>query len=507
MSGMLNHGVSGTSADQAAEWGGPDEFMFSQFRVHSSILRQANRYDYVMLSGGANYIPAPKVWKDLIRLEIDQDFTYGWYTYSEGFPTLQRAVSMFENYAASNGRFPDDAPLGRRVCLTFGASQAAAAVFDYIAASTRDDPPSVLLPGFNYSLFDRLARHHRFRIVELLGNGDRNHAGSPILPSSEAIADRIERERISLLVLTLPNNPSGELYSDEDIALILTTAAHRKTVVLIDEVGRMPLAQPWRTTAGQIVCKTGTQDNTVFINSFSKSDGVPGFRIGYLSGPQSVIAHAGTYQSVFAMNPSTFPVLPVFFTLLARTVHLGIASGWISPQPGAREEILSFARHMFAVTTAIPRQSLLAAMEEHLSPSGFDRDYGSYLAHQLEVDRIIECNRTYLFASLGEYISRATSMAQGFNMLIELTGLEGLDELAVCEELLHRAGVGVLTESCFRSSVRRRPSFWIRISLAYPADAFRRGVDRLADYMCSGRQRPSVWPSHGLARPTITAPA
>ena len=125
--------------------GCPDEFMFRQFRRHSRILRTPTRFDYFMLSGGANLFPMSSVWKELLQLEIASDMAYGWYTSPEGFPTLQRAVSMWENYAASEGMFPAEKPLGSHVCITLGATQAVTAVFDYVSHSFRHK--SVLLVG------------------------------------------------------------------------------------------------------------------------------------------------------------------------------------------------------------------------------------------------------------------------------------------------------------------------------------------------------------------------
>lgn len=448
--------------------------MFRQFRRHSRVLRTAARYDYFMLSGGANLFPMSQVWKELLRLEIDYDLAYGWYTSQEGFPTLQRAVSMWENYIASRGRFPVEKPLGSNVCMTLGASQAASAIFDYWASSSRQKV--VLLVGLNYALFERLARYYQFQIRELLCE-----EGTRTLPQVDQVVSLIRKYAPVLVVLTTPNNPSGEQYSEEEIAVILREVVETESLVILDKVGQMPIAQGNWINVGAVIAAVGAQEHSVIVSSFSKSDGVPGFRIGYLLGPERVARHVAHYQLTSTMNPPTVPLLPPFFTFVARCVHTGERLGWMTTD--GRKEFLSFARHMFEVTTAIPPQPLLEIMRWILSGEGFELLYHRYVSYQEEVGQAIQRNKGYVFDRLSEYVTRTTILQGGFNFLVEIGPFAGHDEDEICKQLFEDTAIAILTESCFRVSRRCRSNFWVRLSLAAPEIRFCNAIDRFKEFL------------------------
>jgi aspartate/methionine/tyrosine aminotransferase len=365
-------------------------------------------------------------------------------------------------------------PLGSHACMTLGASQAVAAVFDYWAAAGGKRATFV---GLNYGLFERLARHQGFAIRELLGEeGDGN-----TLPPADEVVRSMRSDGPSLVVLVTPNNPSGEQYRPEAISQVLRAAVETGSLVLLDQVGQMPLAQDSWLNVGELIALEGAQDAAVVVNSFSKSDGVPGFRLGYLLGPERVARHAARYQLLSTMNPPTVPLLPPFFSLLSRCVHTAEGLGWAVP--AGRGPLLSFAQHMLEVTTAIAPPAVLDEMNRRLSEVGFAFDHDRYAAHQEEVGRAVRQNHACVFDRLGSYLSRATLLQGGFNFLVELEPFAGRDEDEVCRRLFDETAVAILTESCFRVSPRRRPNFWVRMSLAAPTDRFAGAVDRLAGFM------------------------
>ncbi len=456
--------------------GRPDDFMFRQFCRHSKILRTPARHDYFMLSGGVNLFPVSPIWKELLDLEIWSDLAYGWYTSQEGAPTLQRSVSMWENYAASQGGFPEHKPLGSNVCMTLGASQAVAAVFNYISVAQPGKP--VLFIGYNYGLFERLARHHKLPIHEVIA--DREDS-SETLPSSEAVIQKIETTRPVLVVLVTPNNPTGEMYRANEIRNILIAAANAGATVLFDNAGQMLIAQESWVNIGNIIASTGTQSHSVVINSFSKSDAVPGFRIGYLLAPETIARHASNYQLMSMMNPPTVPIIPVFFALLSRCVYALESFGWSTTSD--KKKLLDFALHMFEVTTAICPSKIKKDLSTRLSMEGFDRDYGEYRAWHKTVGQAIKQNHEYALERLAKYVTRSTKIEAGFNCLIELEPFASKDEDEVCRALFEKTAVAVLTESCFRVSRRRRKNFWVRISLAAPTLPFQSAIDRLGDFL------------------------
>jgi aspartate/methionine/tyrosine aminotransferase len=93
--------------------------------------------------------------------------------------------------------------------------------------------------------------------------------------------------RTRALFFATPNNPSGVILSDGDLAVIGDLARRHSLWVVADEVyaglapgGRVP------SLAAQL------PDRVVTINSLSKSHSMPGWRAGWLVGPPQLVVHA-----------------------------------------------------------------------------------------------------------------------------------------------------------------------------------------------------------------------
>ncbi len=93
--------------------------------------------------------------------------------------------------------------------------------------------------------------------------------------------------RTRAIFFATPNNPSGVILSEADLAVIGKLARRHSIWVVADEVyaglapgGRVP------SLAAQM------PDQVVTINSLSKSHAMPGWRSGWLVGPQQLVIHA-----------------------------------------------------------------------------------------------------------------------------------------------------------------------------------------------------------------------
>jgi aspartate/methionine/tyrosine aminotransferase len=96
--------------------------------------------------------------------------------------------------------------------------------------------------------------------------------------------------RTKLLLLNTPHNPTGAVASDGELELIAETAIDRDLIVICDEVyehlvfdGRVH--RPLATLPGM-------RERTLRVGSAGKTFSLTGWRIGYLSGPERLIAGA-----------------------------------------------------------------------------------------------------------------------------------------------------------------------------------------------------------------------
>lgn len=454
----------------------PDEFMFQQFALHLDVMRYPEREIYFDLSSGVNEFPMPKVWKELMCMEIQDDLAYQWYTPEEGFPALQKAAKLWENFAATEGDLYS-IKLRSNVCLTLGASQAVAIVFDYL--SHNFPSCNILQIGMNYPIFERLSKPYHLKISELLKKEDKD--STFLLPEVDEVICRIRQEKPKMIIITVPNNPTGESYSEDDLIRVFNAAGALDSFVMVDKAGQMPITHKSFVNVGKAILKSDYQDHIIQICSFSKTDSVPGLRLGYFMAADKIVAHSIKYQLYTVLNPQTVPVLPIFYSFLIRSLYLKEKNKW--DHYCTYDEVLNVFGRLFEITTAVAPKYFMDKFLVRLNPMNFRADYDRYCQELLHNENCMDKNRVYILQELQEYISRYTVLENGFNFLIELSVFEFADEEVLCQEFFRETKVALLTESCFCLNRPKRGNFWIRISLAAPEEKFRAAVDRFKCYI------------------------
>ena len=83
-------------------------------------------------------------------------------------------------------------------------------------------------------------------------------------------------EGVNAVILNYPNNPTGKVLEDDKVAYIIDRARSRGIMVISDEV----YASLTFNTRFKSILEYG-YENSVVINSLSKSHGLTGFRLGY----------------------------------------------------------------------------------------------------------------------------------------------------------------------------------------------------------------------------------
>ena len=104
-------------------------------------------------------------------------------------------------------------------------------------------------------------------------------------PRAEAIEAALKPNTRAILINT-PNNPTGAVYSRESLEAIAELCVRHDLWLLSDEVY-------WTLGGGHHISPRalpGMAERTLVINSMSKSHGMTGWRMGWLTGPESMIA-------------------------------------------------------------------------------------------------------------------------------------------------------------------------------------------------------------------------
>lgn len=120
-------------------------------------------------------------------------------------------------------------------------------------------------------------------------------------PSIKAIAAALKPETRAILINT-PNNPTGAVYSRSCLEALAKLCVERDLWLLSDEV--------YWALAGENHLSPralpGMAERTLVINSMSKSHGMTGWRIGWLTGPESMICLLISLNLVFTYGLADF---------------------------------------------------------------------------------------------------------------------------------------------------------------------------------------------------------
>lgn len=449
----------------------PDTFMFEEFSIHASIFSLPIKEQYMMLSSGANQLPMPTIWKEALKKEIDLDFLYQWYTSSTGFQTVKRAVEIYENFLFSRGDI--FYKTHAHACMTIGASQAAFYSLSYLHSL---GCKKMLFIGMNYPLYERIGKRYCFEMKECC-----SESSFRTTPTPKEIYESINNFNPDVLVFSYPNNPSGEKYSGFEFAQIMNYIYNCKAYCIIDCVCNMMLSAQDVTYPEPFIKNSGMLDRTIIVNSFSKTDSVPGFRLGYVFGNSTIIDYVSTQQADCIMNPQTIPVIPIWVTLLFRCLHL---SQKLNQSKQQQDIIIQYFKNLFFVTTAIAPPSIKKYIEE-LTGTHLEKKYHEYEQEMLQKEKVCFTNFEYTCEKLHEFIVATTNMKSGFNFLIKIKQTSHFSEINFCKDLLAKTGIAILTQSAFSLKECKDKNYWMRISLACQSDLFKLTIDKLHDYLLS----------------------
>jgi aspartate/methionine/tyrosine aminotransferase len=224
------------------------------------------------------------------------------YTSSLGMPELREAISGY--YA---DRFGIDVP-ARRVVVTTGAS--GALLLALAATVDRDDRVLLADPGYP-------CNRNLIRMCE------GTPVGLPVGPDTDyqltagLVADGWAAKTRAVL-LASPSNPTGTLVPPKELAAIAAEADGRGGVCFVDEIyGELVYDRAPATVLAET-------DTPFVINSFSKTFGMTGWRLGWMVCPEwALSALESLAQNAFisAPAPSQYGGLAAFTPEVWATVE------------------------------------------------------------------------------------------------------------------------------------------------------------------------------------------
>lgn len=331
------------------------------------------------------------------------------YSAGKGLPELRKAIAAKTLRDSGYEVDPDN------ILVTNGGKQAVYESF----ATILDEGDEMLLPAPYWTTYPECIRLAGATPVEVFAGADQHY---------KVTVDQLEAartDRTKALLICSPSNPTGAVYTPEELTAIGKWALEHEIWVVTDEIYEHLLYDGVpKTHIVKLVPELANQ--TVVLNGVAKTYAMTGWRVGWMIGPADVVKAANNLQSHLTSNVCN----------VAQRAAIAAVSGDLSAVEKMRE---SFDRRRRLIVSMLREIPLLDVPEPH----------GAFYVYP-SVERI-----------LGKEVAGQTPTTSQ-----ELANL-----------ILEKAEVAVVPGEAFG------PSGFIRLSYALGDDDLKEGITRLQDLL------------------------
>ncbi|MBU6182506.1 MAG: pyridoxal phosphate-dependent aminotransferase [Verrucomicrobia bacterium] len=211
------------------------------------------------------------------------------YTPSSGIPELRQAIS--QKFLKDNGLDYKSS----QVIVSSGAKQSC---FNAIAAVVNEGD-EVIIPAPYWLSYPEMVR--------LVG-------GEPVLVHTreennwKITPEEFENAmspRTKMIIINSPGNPTGSVYTREELKALAEVAAEEDIFILSDEIYEK-LTYEGAEHVSIATVSPEAYDLTITINGFSKAYSMTGWRLGYLGAPEQIARAIDSMQSHMTSNACSF---------------------------------------------------------------------------------------------------------------------------------------------------------------------------------------------------------
>jgi aspartate/methionine/tyrosine aminotransferase len=209
------------------------------------------------------------------------------YTPTPGLPELREAI-VKKTKRDSNYEITAD-----QVLVTNGGKQAVYQSF----ASILDPGDEVLLPSPYWTTYPECVKLAGGVSVEVFADETQNY-----LVTVEQL-EKALTPKTKVLLFCSPSNPTGSVYSADQVKEIGQWAYNKGLWVITDEIYEH-LLYDGATAPSICVLVPELADRTIILNGVAKTYAMTGWRVGWMIGPKDVIKAATNLQSHLSSNVS-----------------------------------------------------------------------------------------------------------------------------------------------------------------------------------------------------------
>ena len=224
---------------------------------------KAEGKDILSFSAGEPDFGTPQVIKDAAIDAINNDFTK--YTAVDGIPELKKAIA--DKLKRDNNL--EYAP--NQIIVNNGAKHS---LFNLFSA-TIDKGDEVIIPSPYWVTYPELVKYCGGTVVKI-----ETHDTSSFKITPEQLKNALT-PNTKMLILTTPSNPTGSVYTKEELTALGKVLEGTKVIVASDEMYEKLIYDGEFTSSASV--SEDMFKRTVTINGLSKSVAMTGWRFGYMA--------------------------------------------------------------------------------------------------------------------------------------------------------------------------------------------------------------------------------
>jgi aspartate aminotransferase len=248
---------------------------------------KAEGIDVCGFGAGEPDFDTPEHIKAAAMASLDGGFTK--YTPSSGTPELRQAIS--DKFKADNGLEYKPS----QVVVSNGAKHSC---YNAILATCQPGD-EVIIPApywLSYPEMVRLAGAEPVFVPTKEENGYKMTA--------EEFQDAMT-PRTKMVIINSPGNPTGSVYTREELEALVEVAIEEEILILSDEIYEK-LTYDGAQHVSVASLSQDAYNLTITINGFSKAYAMTGWRLGYLGAPEPIAKAIDAIQSHSTSNPCSF---------------------------------------------------------------------------------------------------------------------------------------------------------------------------------------------------------
>ncbi len=244
---------------------------------------KAQGVDVINMSVGEPDFDTPQHIKEAAKQAIDDNYTR--YSPVPGYPQLRKAI--VEKLKNENGLDYDMA----QIIVSNGAKQSVCNTIMALVSSGDE----VIIPAPYWVSYPQMA---------LMADGKPVFVEAKIEQDFKMTPEQLESAitpRTKLLILCTPSNPTGSVYSADELeGLAAVLRRHEQVYVICDEIYEH--INYTGAHASLASCK-GMKERTIIVNGVSKAYAMTGWRIGYIAAPLEIAKATSKLQGQYTSGP------------------------------------------------------------------------------------------------------------------------------------------------------------------------------------------------------------